>query len=88
MLPHFPGLLAAASLLGSLFVSVDGLGSQCTAALGSGNASPSDPYWLQNIAHQGYAPYASDPSSYSVYRNVKDYGAVGDGDADDTDAIK
>lgn len=81
-------LLTAASLLGTLALSVTGLGSQCSTALGSGNASPSDPYWLLNIDHQGYAPYASSPSSYSVYRNVKDYGAVGDGVTDDTDAIK
>ncbi|KAI0732077.1 exo-beta-1-3-glucanase [Fomitopsis betulina] len=85
MFPQY--LLAAVSLLGSVVLSVAGLGSQCTAALGSGNASASDPYWLQNIAHQGYAPYASSPSSYSVYRNVKDYGAAGDGVTDDTAAI-
>lgn len=32
-------------------------------------------YWLGDIAHQGVAPYAS--SGYTVFRNVKDYGAVG-----------
>jgi glucan 1,3-beta-glucosidase len=35
------------------------------------------PYWLADIAHQGYAPYSPDPSSYKVFRNVKDYGAKG-----------
>lgn len=32
-------------------------------------------YWMGDISHQGVAPYAS--SGYTVFRNVKDYGAVG-----------
>lgn len=32
-------------------------------------------YWLEDIAHQGLAPYAG--SDYVVFRNVKDYGAKG-----------
>lgn len=32
-------------------------------------------YWYENIAHQGIAPFA--PSGYTVFRNVKDYGAKG-----------
>jgi hypothetical protein len=41
-------------------------------------AAASDPgYWLADISHQGYAPYSSSPSSYAVFRNVKDYGAAG-----------
>lgn len=32
-------------------------------------------YWYENIAHQGVAPFA--PSGYTVYRNVKDFGAKG-----------
>lgn len=43
--------------------------------------------WLNNIAHQGKMPYNSD-ANYQVYRNVKSFGAKGDGVTDDTAAIK
>jgi len=32
-------------------------------------------YWYENIAHQGISAFG--PSGYTVYRNVKDYGATG-----------
>lgn len=35
-------------------------------------------YWMEEIAHQGRSPYFPD-LRYQVFRNVKDYGAVGDG---------
>lgn len=34
-------------------------------------------YWLADITHQGMAAFNSNPSSYTVFRNVKDYGAKG-----------
>ncbi|KAF3932861.1 hypothetical protein ABW19_dt0210235 [Dactylella cylindrospora] len=43
-------------------------------------------WWMEQMTQNGRAPFVSN-SSYSVWRNVKSYGAYGDGVHDDTAAI-
>ncbi|EPS32683.1 putative exo-beta-1,3-glucanase [Penicillium oxalicum 114-2] len=42
-------------------------------------------YWMASVNQNGQSPFAS--SGYKVWRNVRDYGAAGDGVTDDTEAI-
>ena len=44
-------------------------------------------YWLADIKHQGIAAFNPNPNNYTVFRNVKSFGARGDGVHDDTAAI-
>lgn len=46
-----------------------------TAPIRASGAATDPPYWLADIKHQGNAPFAA--SGYTVFRNVKDYGAAG-----------
>lgn len=44
-------------------------------------------YWVANIQRRGTVPFNANPGGYRVFRNVQDFGAAGNGVADDTDAI-
>lgn len=41
------------------------------------SATSDAPYWLADINHQGIAAFNANPSGYTVFRNVKNYGAKG-----------
>ena len=34
-------------------------------------------YWLEAMKHQGISAFNSNPATYQVFRNVKDFGAKG-----------
>ncbi|KAK4506973.1 hypothetical protein PRZ48_000707 [Zasmidium cellare] len=53
------------------------------------NPSPQREFWLSTFkgAREGISPFLVDGHDYKVFRNVKDFGATGDGHTDDTDAF-
>ncbi|GJN81868.1 exo-beta-1,3-glucanase [Purpureocillium lilacinum] len=52
-------------------------------------SAASQGYWYEKIKHNGISPFIPGGKNWTVFRNVKtDFGAIGDGKADDTSAIQ
>lgn len=72
----------AAAILAEHIAAAELEGNNSTVPLEKRQTSS---YWMANMVQNGISPYA--PPGYQVWRNVRDYGAVGDGVTDDTAAI-
>ena len=75
-----------------VFVSVAALchegyaaGSSC-GGRSLGRSAQRD-FWLAKLKHEEISSFNQNPGAFKVFRNVKDYGAKGDGRTDDTGAI-
>lgn len=78
-MPHLlqitPELAAAAALVAEAEIAQGNItGTKVT----ENTLRKRDGFWMENIERRGSSPWGDDPN-YKIFRNVKDYGAKGDG---------
>lgn len=65
----------------SLMLALSSISAPAWAAPTSATSS----FWQESITRRGASAFG--PAGHKIFRNVRDYGAIGDGSHDDTDAI-
>lgn len=82
-------LLAAGGYCAAIVPIARSIGVETTANndVISTRATIPDGFWLNDLSGKGRAAFNANPGAYKVFRNVKEYGARGDGVTDDTDAF-
>lgn len=68
-------LVAPSSLVGAVPRPEQALFTNATFPNATASASGSSGYWLANIQRQGTVAFGN--SNFQIYRNIKDFGAVG-----------
>jgi hypothetical protein len=73
-----------------LFLGFTAVAVQAISRLGAEprGLQAAKPYWYETIKHNGVNPVVANPKNWTIFRNVRDYGAKGDGTTDDTAAIQ
>lgn len=74
IIPKYPHLASRAILNGTVSNGASIASVRNTTRIVNFAASAADNFWYSQMDH-GQSPFA--PSGYQIYRNVKDYGAVG-----------
>ncbi|GIZ46138.1 hypothetical protein CKM354_000927700 [Cercospora kikuchii] len=79
--------LFATALSGLLSFSPTAQVAAAPAAQADSAATAASSYWLATISREGGTVWGNNDTDYKIFRNVKDFGAKGDGITDDTEAI-
>lgn len=78
---------SSSSSSGAVVAEPRGIPNVHTARQAAAAAAAAPAYWYSQVLHNGASPTIANGNNWTVFRNVRDFGAKGDGVADDSAAI-